>query len=731
MNATPDTLPPDASDPVALARYWQQRCERAEQALARAQAAPPPRHWCESVSRQLYQALIDGSLDMIYAFDLQGRALIANQRMLQALGKSPEAVLGQRREQFMPLRDAILHEMADQQVITSGRALSSQESAHLAPGAGLRSFRSHKFPLLDEHGRVYAVGGVSTDITAELELDQTRRMSEAVFVHSSAAILITDAHNRIQRVNPGFCAQTGFSEAAVVGHHPSILRSGRHPPAFYEALWRELLSTGRWAGELTNRAANGALYTVWTSINMVRDDAGECLGFVSVQTDLTELRIAQSKAQRLASYDSLTGLPNRSLYTDRIGQLIAQAARRSQEFALLYMDLDHFKEVNDSLGHPVGDALLKAIAERLQSYTRAEDTVARMGGDEFVVLLPGADRAAAEQYANRLLTGLRQSLSLPGMSDYLPGASVGVALYPQHGDTADLLLRNADLAMYAAKLAGRNQYCVYDLPMSAENARQFALQTEVTAALRAGHLDVHFQARIDMLSGTMVGAEVLARWQPEGREPVPALEFIAAANRAGVLTELDRWVLGAGLRQLRRWSEQGLWRDAWRLSINRNVADLHRGSLLSEVQAALQAADVPPQWLEIEFTETALLEPNAELLEQLRALRALGVSLSIDDFGTGYSSLAYLKDLPVSTIKIDQSFVRDLLADDNDRVLVEAMVSLGQKLGHEVVAEGVETEEQRLHLLRIGCQLAQGHLYAQALDADAFAARFLHARADG
>lgn len=675
--------------------------------------------------QRFFSLLLDSSDNLIAAADSQGQMLLANQTLLKFWGRSSDAVLGQRRESFLPLRDAILQNEADQRVMRSGESVTIEETFHVGGAQGAVEFLTRKFPLHDAQGLIYGVGGISTDITDIKDRQRESRLSESVFMTAAEAIIVTDAETRIVRVNPAFTQQSGFSASAVLGHRTNILKSGRQDVPFYQAMWQALNEQGRWAGEISNRMANGSYYTVWSNINAVLDAQGRVIHYIAVQTDLTPLREVESQVQRMASFDSLTGLPNRALFNDRIGQLIAYTLRHRTTFALLFIDLDHFKEVNDTLGHQVGDELLVLIAKRLQAAVRTEDTVARMGGDEFVVLLPLADRDSAEVVANNLLEQLRMPMTLGQSVSYQPMASAGIAVYPSDGDTPDLLLRNADMAMYEAKLSGRNRSAVYTLQMSQDSAHAFAIQTELTAAIDKQELRVYYQPKFRLDTGTLLGAEALVRWQRPGHGLVGPVEFIPIAEKSGLLVAVDQWVLDESLRQLGQWSRAGLWGADWRLAVNQNVGDLRRPTMLQELKALLHAHQVPATVLELEITEDALLDHTPELLERLGELRQLGVSLAIDDFGTGYSSLSYLRRLPIAVIKIDQSFIRDMLLNDDDLILVQTIIAMAKNLGHTLVAEGVETPLQRDRLADMGCDVGQGYLFGKPMPAHEFLATYL------
>ena len=675
--------------------------------------------------QRFYTLLLDSSDSFIYAADTEGKMLLANQSFLDFLGRRRDEVLGHAREAFLPVRDAILHLEADQKVLQSGHAITLEDHLHLPPARGKMEFLTHKFPLFDLGGRIYGVGAISTNITALKEQHRQTLLSETVFMSSQDAIIITDADTRIVRVNPAFARQTGFSAEVVLDRKTSILKSGRQDQAFYGAMWQALAEHGHWSGEVNNRRADGSYYTIWSTINAVRDEVGKVIHYIAVQTDVTQLHDAQLALAHQAAYDSLTGLPNRSLFNDRIGQLMALSRRHHQACALLFIDLDRFKEVNDTLGHQVGDDLLRQIAQRLQQGVRTEDTVARIGGDEFVVLLPNTDQAGAQAVAHNLLERLREPVRLAPALLYRPMASMGLAVFPQDGDTPDLLLRSADLAMYGAKLGGRNRMASYTPTMSQASEHAFAIQTELAEAIEQQQLRIYFQPKCRLSDGALMGAEALVRWQRPGNGLVLPGEFIGVAEKCGLLLALDHWVMNEALRQLGLWAVAGLWRAPWRLGVNQNVADLQRPDMLAQLQQMLRTHQVSATALELEITEDALMQHTPEQLARLDELRSMGVSVSIDDFGTGYSSLAYLRQLPVSVIKIDRSFVNGMLTNDNDAVLVRTIVDMAHNLGHTLVAEGIEQAPQRQHLAALGCELGQGYLFGRAVSAPEFAARWL------
>ena len=672
-----------------------------------------------------YSQLLDSSDSFIYAADPQGKFLLANQPLLDFFGQTREAVQHQPRDKFLPLRDAILHNEADQKVLQSGQALTLEEQVHMAPPRGRLDFLTRKFPLHDLDGRVYGVGGISTDITALKDQHRQTLLSEIVFMSATDAIIITDAETRIVRVNPAFTQQTGFSANGVLGRKTNILKSGRQDAPFYAAMWQALAEKGQWSGEINNRRLDGGHYTIWSTINVVREATGKVLYYIAVQTDLTQLQDAKLALAHQASHDDLTGLPNRMLFNDRMLQLVGLSNRHSKPFALLFVDLDRFKEVNDTLGHQVGDVLLCEVSRRLQEGVRLEDTVARIGGDEFVVLLPGTDGSGARAVADGLLARLREPVQLEGAASYRPMASIGLSVFPQDGDTPDLLLRNADIAMYVAKIDGRNRLAAYRPEMSVINGQAFAIQTDLAEAIEQGQLRVYFQPQCRLSDGALMGAEALVRWQRPGNELVFPGEFIGLAEKCGLLVALDRWVMNEALHQVGIWVAAGLWRAPWRLAVNQNVADLQRPDMLAELQAMLNTHGVSASALELEITEDTLLRHTPEQMVHLGKLRDLGVSVSIDDFGTGYSSLAYLRQMPVSVIKIDMSFVSGMLTNDNDAVLVRTIVDMAHNLGHTVVAEGIEHTDQLEHLSALGAELGQGYLFGRAVSAEDFTARWL------
>ena len=678
---------------------------------------------CQLDQQTLLRRWFEASTDCLYALDLEGRLMLANPRTLDLLGQEAGCVLGQSLDGWLPLREALQQQVDLQQVLCSGqsqvfeRVLRLQHQVH--------ELQIQQFPLRDALGVIVGIGCIARDISIERAARHDQRLSEEVFLNSREAILVADLAGLVQRVNPAFERLMGYSGASLLQRPLHLLHAEADDPAIYRQLWEQVREQGQWSGELNNRTVDGRQIALWSSINTRRDERGERLGYMVLQTDLSELRGAQDELTRQATTDSLTGLPNRTLFRDRLQQAVRLAERQRQSFALLFADLDHFKEVNDSLGHAAGDELLVLIANRLRDSVREVDSVARLGGDEFVMLLPNINRADALKLAHRLVNYLHEPVQLDGLQGYRPQASVGLVIYPEDGDGAEPLLRRADQAMYAAKRSGRNQLQVYEPGLDRDNERRFGLHLHLRQALDDGQLLVYLQPKFRLSDLAVVGAEALVRWQHPQHGLLGPSDFMAIAEQHQMLGAIDAWVLRTTLERLSVWGQAGRWPADWQLSVNLNAAELQHARWLDNLFAQLKALQLPPQWLDLELTEAVWARPTPTWLARMRQLREMGVALSIDDFGTGYSSLAYLKHLPVSQVKIDQSFVRGMLDHEHDRVLVETIVELTQRLGLSVIAEGIETQAEREALQRAGCRLGQGYLLSRPVTIDEFECSFL------
>ncbi|MEN9905321.1 MAG: hypothetical protein RLZZ555_1886, partial [Pseudomonadota bacterium] len=627
-------------------------------------------------------------------------------------------------EQVLPLHDAIAHRQQNEQVIRSGQPAVFHQMAELS--CGQRELRIEKYPLYSADRSIRGVGCVWHDVTAERAAGRDQLLSEEVFLNSNDAIVVADAGGRLLRANPAFERLSGYGAKALPSSLEQLLEHEAGSRLEFDAIMREgMRLDGRWTGEVLFRTAAGNALNVRLSVTALRDPAGRELGYMAVISDQTEAHRANDEILRLATTDSLTGLPNRSLFQDRLVLAVSQARREEQSFALLFADLDHFKEVNDTLGHAVGDELLMVIAQRLRDAVRDMDTVARLGGDEFVVLLPNISRDHASELATRLLHQLHQPMALDGNPDYRAQASIGLVMYPDDGDNAQALLRHADQAMYAAKRAGRNQLQAYTVALGQALSESYSLHQELRAALENGQLEVHWLPKFRLGDMHVFGAEALVRWRHPRLGLLGSQDFLQLAVQHQMLGAIDTWMLQSTLRQIASWIGEGRWPGHWRLALNQSSSDLQQPHWLELLRGLLAELQLVPGRLEIELTESAWARPSHELLERLQQFRDFGVALLIDDFGTGYSSLACLSQLPVSGVKIDQCFVRGMDENEGDRVLVEIICELAQRLGLDLLAEGIETEQQRQRLLQLGCPHGQGFLLSGALPVEEFEARFL------
>lgn len=557
--------------------------------------------------------------------------------------------------------------------------------------------------------------------------EEERHFTDLIYRSSSEAMLITDSSNRIVAINPAFSKITGYELDEIRGKGPSILRSGRHEPEFYCRMWQEIDRTGFWQGEIWNRRKNGEIFPEWLTIDTVRDDKGDVLRYVALGSDITDKRRSDELIWRQANFDFLTDLPNRYMFHDRLGQEIRKAHREKSGLALLFIDLDRFKEVNDTLGHQVGDLLLIEAAERICGCVRESDTVARLGGDEFTVILGQMNEACdAEGIAQQIISALSEPFVFSQDTAYI-SASVGITLYPDDSTDIDQLLSNADQAMYAAKTAGRSRISYFTRALQASAQQRLRLVNDLRGALLAGQFEVFFQPIIELASRRVVKAEALLRWRHPVRGLVSPAEFIPLAEETGLIVEIGDWVFREVASCVKRWSAL----NSGELQVSVNMSPLQFQSdapIIDEWLAHLRSLEVEARSMSIEITEGLLLNATPDVTDKLLAFRDAGMQVAIDDFGTGYSALSYLKRFDIDCLKIDQSFICNLATDPNDHALSEAIVIMAHKLGLKVVAEGVETEDQCRLLLETGCDFGQGYLFSRPLAAGDFERYLLSGR---
>ena len=553
----------------------------------------------------------------------------------------------------------------------------------------------------------------------ELHLQQVvherTRLLAAVFENSQEGIVITDHANNIVTVNRAFTQITGFSEDEAIGKNPRFLASGRHDKAFYEQMWQSIITQGYWKGELWNRCKDGEIRPKWFSIGVVRDDDGEIVNHLAIFSDISDRKLAEERIEFLAHHDALTNLPNRILTRDRFELAVAKAHRENTRIAVLYVDLDNFKYVNDSFGHPAGDQLIITSVERLKRHIRETDTVSRQGGDEFLIILPDiTDTAVVERIATQILADLAAPFDIEGHTIGI-SASVGITTYPEHGSDFDILLKNADAAMYAAKTSGKNVFRVFSQEMTVDALDKLKLKAMLRLAIDRKEFHLAYQPQIDLQTNRIVGVEALIRWNHPEQGNIPPGRFIPLAEESGMIGEIGEWVIDTACEQGKQWQDAGV--EPLVIAVNVSAQQFTNGSILKSVRSALDQTGFDPAYLELEFTESGLLSDIQNSLATIESLRAMGVKMSIDDFGTGYSSLSYLQQFKVEKLKIDQSFVRSIGSSAEGMEIVRAIIQLGKTLQLQVIAEGVETELHHRTLRDLECDEAQGYLFSRPVPA--------------
>ena len=545
--------------------------------------------------------------------------------------------------------------------------------------------------------------------------EQRQRLVAKVFENSNEGVVITDGIARIVEVNPAFSLITGYAPHEVIGKTPNVLSSGRHDATFYQVMWRQLREAGAWRGEIWNRRKNGEVYPEWLSIAAVRDEAGQVQHYVAIFSDISEQHRSRQEIEYLAHHDALTDLPNRLLFNARLDHAISQARRSKRQLAVLFVDLDRFKTINDSLGHALGDEVLRRVAERMRLAMRGEDTMARLGGDEFIILLENITAAGACEVAEKLATALGKPLQLKDEPVYI-SLSIGISLYPRDGGDVDTLVRNADAAMYKAKSSGRDNFQFYTPELTDEVLEQAFLQNHLRRAIEQQEFRLFYQPQVDIETGRATGVEALLRWQHPSEGLIMPMRFIPLLEEQGLMRQVGPWVLRRACEDYLRWQQAGIAPRS--IAVNLSGAQIQAQGAVEQIERILAETGMPPEHLELEVTETFVMDDPESNINTLHRLRALGIRLAIDDFGTGYSSLAYLKRLPIKKLKIDRSFVKDVPGDADDEAITRAVIGLGKTLNLDIIAEGVERKACVDFLLREGCYFGQGYLWGKPMPED-------------
>lgn len=664
-----------------------------------------------------YSALSKYANDIILLADETGKIIQVNDKALQTYGYTATELLGRHICELGGLST----KDCDRE-----KARLEREGACLYETEHSRKDGS-KFPV-EVSARLIELEGsrfihmVLRDITERKQAEESRHLAMLVYQHSSEAMMVTDLDGIIISINPAFTTLTGYTAEEAVGKSTSILKSGRQDKAFYKAFWHAIKTTGHWEGEIWNQRKSGEVFPEWLRINSIKNSDGSIHRLVALFSDITQKKASEALIWQQANFDQLTGLPNRRMFYDRLDQEMKKSRRSGQPMALMFLDLDHFKEVNDTLGHDVGDVLLKEAAQRLRSCVRSSDTVARLGGDEFTVIMGELDDlGSVERVAQDILQKLMEPFQL-GLETAYVSASIGITLFPTDAIELDTLLRNADQAMYAAKHQGRNRFNYFTATMQTAAQARMRLANDLRTALTERQFQVHYQPIVNLANGEIHKAEALVRWQHPHLGLLSPSEFVPLSEEIGLIIDIGDWVFHEAAAQAARW--RSLFSDDFQIGINKSPAQFLDESRIDDVDwfEYLDRVGVPGQAIAVDITEALLLDPSPLVMSKLLVLRDAGVQVSLDDFGTGYSSLSYLRKFDIDYLKIDTSFVHNLAPNSDDMALCEAIILMAHKLGIMVIAEGIETPEQRDLLMAVHCDYGQGFLFSRPLPEEEFEA---------
>lgn len=671
----------------------------------------------EILSRQ--QAILEAASEMVITISLDQRLMYMNLAGRRMLGIPASLNLDLERIYVSNLHSEVVYQQLNEEIfprlIADSKAWEGELEFCDLKG---QTFPCHLtiLPHLNIDGEVLWITGIARDLRRRKEFEAQQRLAMRVFESTIEGIMVTDGRAKIQQVNPAFSEITGYQQEEVLGLTPKILQSSHHDKAFYLAMWDSIAKTDRWQGEVWNRRKDGSVYLQWLSINCVRNDLGRIENYISIMHDLSELRAKEAQIQHLAHHDVLTGLGNRHQLNERLNHAVRQAKSQQEELALLLVDLGHIQIINETFGHNWCDKLIRKQSKKLRKLVGDADTLVRVGADEFALLVEDYDLVHdITQLADDIKNTLRKPVVIEGKQVAL-SPSIGVAFFPVDGLNADTLLSNAQTALSEAKNAGRDNFQFFDHKMSDEARKLLNLEQALRLAIGGEGLSLHFQPKVKLVDQQVYGVEALIRWQHSELGSLSPAVFIPLAEESGLIVEIGAWVIEEACRALVRWRDAGLILP--RVAINIAVQQLENGRFPEWLEATLEYYQLSLDNFELEVTETGLIQNEICMLESLKILKEKGFRIALDDFGTGYSSLSYLRKLPLSTLKIDRSFIQDMGSDDASLSIVQTIVQLAHNLKLDLVAEGVEEEAQARQLLAMGCQLAQGFLYYKPLPED-------------
>ncbi|MGR9116373.1 MAG: EAL domain-containing protein [Gammaproteobacteria bacterium] len=647
------------------------------------------------------------------------RMLYANQSFERVWGYSPQMLYDEPELRFKSIHPDDRERVRSMFTKNCDNGPGICEYRIVRADGTIRHIKDQWQPIKDAQQNVYRFAGIAQDITEQKQSEERLHQSAVVFESTNDGIIITDHANRIQAVNQAFTIITGYAQEEVIGRNPRFLQSGRHSRDYYEVIWHSIVDTGSWQGEIWNRRKNGEVYPEWLTINTILDPEGTVINYVAVFSDISRIKTSELKLEKLSHYDPLTQLPNRSLLMNRLEHALEQSKRHQFKGGVLFLDLDRFKNVNDSFGHPIGDELLIDISGRLLQRLRADDTLARLGGDEFIILLEKiTNPQSISLVAKDLLACLKEPFILTNGREVYISASIGITVFPDDGMTTAQLIQNADTATFKAKENGRNTYHFYTQELTQLAHLRLSMESQLRRGLERDEFVLYYQPLVDMVSHRIVGCEALIRWRPEGKTLVSPADFIPLAEETGLMIPMGAWVLRKACQQAMQWFQDGM--KPITLAVNLSSIQFRQADLIDMVRDILHESNFPPEYLELEITETALMDKSDEAEATLVELKKLGVKLSIDDFGTGYSSLAYLKRFPIDKLKIDRTFISDIPQDHNDAVIAKTIIDMSHNLGLKVLGEGVETDDQLGFLSIELCDYYQGYFFSPPVPAEEF-----------